>query len=128
MIRAKLLLVVIATLCLRVITPGRLIGQSSLPAASRPHRGGPRILPALVDESRPDTRFSSGFRTILVQLWYPTDAGDGVRSLYITDPELLDSLKAGSSKPEIVESWRDMRTHAIENAPPKKGRFPLITF
>jgi pimeloyl-ACP methyl ester carboxylesterase len=128
MIRAKLLLVVIATLWLTVITPVRLLGQSSLPAPNGPHRVGTRILPALVDESRPDKRFSGGFRTILVQLWYPTDAGDGVRSLYITDPELLDSLKAGSSKPEIVESWRNMRTHSIENAPPKKGRFPLITF
>src|ERR1700688_1481324 len=124
MIRAKLPLVVITTLGLTVMTPVRLLGQSPLPAPSGPHRVGTRVLPALVDESRPDTRFSGGFRTILVQLWYPTDAGDGVRSLYITDPELLDSLKAGSSKPEIVESWRNMRPHAMENAPPKKGRFP----
>ena len=81
-----------------------------------------------MDTSRPDPRFPRGARTIPVQLWYPTAAREGERSLYVTDSELLDDLKAGSSKPEAVESWRSLRTHAIENVPPEKGRFPMMTF
>ncbi len=110
-----------------------LAGSPSEPASPFPDPTGPwgvatRVLEPFVDETRQDERFDSAARTMLVQLWYPTSAREGERSLYFADQELLEAVKAGSSAPEKVESWRALRTHAIENAPVADGSFPLILF
>jgi pimeloyl-ACP methyl ester carboxylesterase len=102
--------------------------DSPLPVPTGPYRVGTRILPPLLDKARPDQRFPRGFRTVPVQLWYPTSSHTGERALYIPDGVLLDFLKNNSSSPQVVESWRQMRTHAIENASVKKGRYPLLVF
>ena len=107
--------------------------SSSEPASPLPDPTGQygvatRVLEPFIDELRQDERFDSGARTLLVQLWYPTSARDGKRSPYFTDLELLESIKAGSSAPEAVESWRKLSTHAIENAPVAEGTFPLVLF
>jgi len=101
---------------------------SPLPRPTGGYRVGTRVLEPFVDEARPDERFDSGARTVLVQMWYPTSVRDGKRSLYFTDPELLESVKAGSSAPDKVESWRTLTTHAVENAPVAEGTFPLVLF
>lgn len=105
-----------------------VLAQPTLPAPNGVHRVGTRVLTPLVDKSRPDERFPNGSRCIPVQLWYPTEERDGARSPYVVDSKLLDALKVRSSRPETVESWRTMRTHAVLNASPAKGRFPLVTF
>jgi pimeloyl-ACP methyl ester carboxylesterase len=126
----RTLVILLAVLCLGAppLWSGSRDPQALLPAPSGPFRLGTRVLAPLVDKARPDDRFVRGFRTIPVQLWYPTSAKDGVRALYIADSKLLDFLKSNSSAPEIVESWRNLRTHAIENAPIEKGLYPLVIF
>ena len=86
------------------------------------------MLEPFVDETRTDERFEQGARTILVQLWYPTDEARGEHSLYFPDPNVVDAVKADSSVPDRVETWRGLRTHALENAPIAGGRFPLVLF
>jgi pimeloyl-ACP methyl ester carboxylesterase len=99
-----------------------------LPEPSGPYAVATRTFAPIVDRSRPDARFASGARTLLVQLWYPTAQRTGDTALYIEDAALLDALKAESSAPETVESWRTLRTAAIRDASVAPGRFPLVFF
>ncbi len=102
--------------------------DSIFPQPTGEHRVATRILSPLVDESRPDDRFESGSRTLPVQIWYPTDATAGDHSLYFVDPALVDTIKAESSVPDRVETWRLLRTHSIEDGPIANGTFPLVLF
>lgn len=101
---------------------------TSLPEPGGRHRVGTRLLGPITDEQRPDTRFASGFRTVVAQVWYPTSARRGTRALYVPETALIDHLKKSSSAPEVIESWRSLRTHAILDAPFARGRFPVVFF
>jgi alpha-beta hydrolase superfamily lysophospholipase len=85
------------------------------------------MLPPVVDSSRPDTAFVRGYRTIVVQLWYPTRVTTGDRAPYL-DSALIPTIKSGSSAPDIVETWRDLRASAFSDAPIASDKFPLVLF
>jgi dienelactone hydrolase len=101
---------------------------SPLPAPSGRYAVGTRVLAPITDASRTDRRFVSGKRTVLVQLWYPTNNRRGDFSPYVPEPWLIDYLKKESSAPDAVESWRHLKTHAYLAAPAAGGRFPLVLF
>jgi pimeloyl-ACP methyl ester carboxylesterase len=128
MLGAMVCTLVFLMLILQMASVGSQTSKSILPTPSGPHHVGTRLLKPLVDKSRPDPRFPKGFRTIPVQLWYPTSVKDGARSLYFPDSQLLETLKANSSAPDVVESWRALRTDAIQDAAMERGKFPLIIF
>jgi pimeloyl-ACP methyl ester carboxylesterase len=98
-----------------------------LPVPTGEWRIGTRLLPSVVDSSRADSAFVRGYRTIPIQLWYPTRVTDGERASYL-DTALLPALKAGSSSPDVVESWRYLRVNAVRDAPIAAGSFPLLLF
>jgi dienelactone hydrolase len=104
------------------------MAPSPLPALSGPYAVGTRVLTPIADASRPDVRFASGKRTVLVQLWYPTNRSRGDFSRYVPEPWLIDYLKRESSAPAAVDSWRHLKTRAYLAAPAADGRFPLILF
>lgn len=98
------------------------------PAPTGKYAVGTRILEPQVDASRPDSRLPGGARTMLVQLWYPAATRSGERSLYIAEEALIDSIKAESSAPDVIEGWRRLRTNAVANAAVAGGKFPLLFF
>lgn len=87
---------------------------------------GTRILPPVIEAAVQDERFLTNHRSVVVQLWYPTNRHAGQRAPYVFDARLLDYLKSESEHPETIESWRGLASDAILDAPPDDGPFPLV--
>lgn len=107
----------------------------ALPEPTGAYRVGTSIF-HLTDTSRPDTlsKIPGQFRELMFQVWYPTDiAPKGNPAPYIPNPALLRALKDekhDSQESSVLDGWKDVRTHAIPEAPlsRKPVRFPLLFF
>ncbi|MET9400757.1 alpha/beta hydrolase [Kitasatospora sp. NPDC002965] len=102
-------------------------------AGHRPPAGGAPRVPAptghqpvgvtdvrLVDDSRPDPwRAGTPSRELMVTVRYPTGTTRGSHPAYVS-PELSDALYRGLFDASTV------RTNALADAPPARGRLPLV--
>lgn len=69
-------------------------------------------------------------RPITVQFWYPTTA-KGDKARYLADPGLDRALVENAYygiDSTTLKAWSRLLTHAVLNARPAGGRYPLITF
>jgi dienelactone hydrolase len=74
------------------------------------------------------TRLQLGGETVLV--WYPAEKALPP-SNYLSQPASMEIPASGGyyeQSAETIRSWTQTRTHANDNAPIAKGRFPLIIF
>ena len=99
-----------------------------LPAPTGRYSVGTRLLPPEIDRSRADKRFTRGYRTLQVQLWYPASPSHEPYASYFMEAPLLDTLKGESSAPEALERLRSLHTDALLTAPLAGGRYPLFLF
>lgn len=107
----------------------------ALPPPSGAYRIGTAIF-HLTDTSRPDllSKTPGKFRELMVQVWYPTDAAaKGVTAPYVPNPALLQALKDSQhdfQDPAVFESWKEVGTAGVLNAPlaKKRAQFPLLFF
>jgi len=106
---------------------------TTIPAPTGPHRIGTTIY-QFADSSRTDriAPLPRRYRTIVVQLWYPTDANRGARAPYIPDRALLAAMRSAGyydTDSATIMSWAHIDTHALLNvAPARSEPLPLIIF
>ena len=106
-----------------------------LPEPTGPYRVGTSIF-HLTDPSRPDSlsKNPGQFRELIFQVWYPSDlTAKGKPAPYIPNPALLQALKDeqhDGQGPALFDSWKDVKTRAILDAPLSKKleRLPLLFF
>jgi dienelactone hydrolase len=96
----------------------------TMPALTGPDKVG-TIVHHLIDRSRPDPSFRSGHRELMVQVWYPADAGRGAYAPYMprgaaTIMERVVHVPAGTVS--------RIRTRARLAAPAAAGRHPVLLF
>src|SRR4051812_27489167 len=92
-LRGRLTCVVAALVCAAANVPAQQSAPKAPQTPTLPRPTGAwnvatRVLTPVVDSSRPDDAFESGFRTIPVQLWYPTRATHGNHAPYVDEPTL----------------------------------------
>ncbi|MFI6925485.1 alpha/beta hydrolase family protein [Nonomuraea spiralis] len=116
-------------------TPTPVASATGRPAAGRlelprPTGAAPvgRDVLYLVDKTRTDPWVpESGPRRLMVSMYYPARSATGAPAPYMTTAEaasLLQRKAPGAGvPPELVST---IRTHAREDAPAGRGRFPLI--
>jgi pimeloyl-ACP methyl ester carboxylesterase len=100
--------------------------EKMLPLPSPDASVGTRILELTAP---PDSAFPKG-RPITVQLWFPT-AAKGAGARYLADPGLDRALVANAYygiDSTTLEAWSRLTTHAVLDARPARGRYPLFTF
>jgi dienelactone hydrolase len=138
---------------LAILIPTLLAGSSAPPpAASGPNQSQPPqitapILPApsgterigttvyqIVDSARTDhvDPAPGRFRTIVVQLWYPTAQTHGKSAQYFPDTRVLDAMVRMhyfDVDSAAMETWRDITTHALADVAPRNANaYPLVIF
>lgn len=83
-----------------------------------------------VDTSRPEpfTANPHDRRELMVQVWYPAEvAQDAQTAPYLVHPEAVEVWAARFHVPAfLVNTMARARTHAVADAPPARGRFPLL--
>jgi predicted dienelactone hydrolase len=107
----------------------------TLPEPTGAYRVGTAIF-HLTDTSRPDSlsKKPGQFRELMFQVWYPTDlTAKGKTAPYVPNPALLQALKDeqhDGQDPAMLDSWKNVNTRAILNAPlsRKREKFPLLFF
>lgn len=123
----------------------------AIPAAApqpvpSPHNAAP-VLPApsgadkigttvyqIIDSTRPDhiDPAPGRFRTLVVQLWYPTTKTQGQTASYVPDARVLDAMVQMhyfDVDSAAVRSWSNISTHALIDATPQGAHaYPLVIF
>lgn len=90
----------------------------------------------LTDKTRkmPVAAESGRHREIMLQVWYPAEKGKKKAAAdYLISPAAFAAMKKEqylNLKPEVLESWQNIKTHSGLKAPLAKGseRFPLLLF
>jgi predicted dienelactone hydrolase len=109
-----------------------------LPAPSGSYGVG-RVAYTFTDPSRPESlaQKAAARREVVVEVWYPTDAGLSAHSKTAPYMPGFDAAKPKLSKDDISDLFRPAtyngtlpETHTVENAPVAPGnvKFPLLVF
>ncbi|MEO6014634.1 MAG: hypothetical protein ABIQ30_13740 [Devosia sp.] len=97
------------------------------PLPTGPHGIGTRVS-YWTDTSRPEP-FSTDrddHRQLVVQIWYPS-SDDSPKAPYIDHPEIAAALVSRFHIPAfLLGNLRNAPTHAVENARPEAGAFPVL--
>ncbi|WP_313353196.1 hypothetical protein [Paracoccus sp. (in: a-proteobacteria)] len=104
-----------------------LFPTPQFPAPIGPLGIGTRVY-SWIDSSRaePFTPNAGDHRAITVQIWFPT-AAEGKVQRYIEQPAVLAAVAARLHIPPfLLGRLQSAPTHAIRNAPPKAGRYPVL--
>ncbi|MDI6098785.1 hypothetical protein QLQ12_09255 [Actinoplanes sp. NEAU-A12] len=127
--------------CLGLITGGA-VAAVALPVPAFPQPSGPFAVGTTVtqwtdpDREETATAEADGGRTVVVQFWYPALPGspDAPRAQYLgRTREEADTVAAAAAGylgiPGLVlDGPTRARTHAVHDAAPAAGRFPVVLF
>ncbi|MFI6172393.1 alpha/beta hydrolase family protein [Nocardia sp. NPDC051052] len=103
-----------------VSTPG-----TQLPTPTGSFTVGRNVL-HLVDAARQDPWTPTQSRELLVSMYYPAQQSEGVRAPYATDEESRSLIEGAGLTGVPVQALSKAGTHAVVDAAPVDGSYPLV--
>ena len=112
-----------------------VLDAAAVPAVTGPYSVG-RVTVAWTDRSRIEPlRADHGYRTLVVDIWYPAEATSGAPAPYLDLVAFEGAIGAAGTRRELAPAYdaiKDGRvqTHAVVNAPFARsiGRAPVLIF
>ena len=106
--------------------------QTVLPKPTGPYAVGSRYF-YLVDKDRPDliSPDPDDYRTLSLQVWYPTEPGPDDQPILLNDRRLIKGyVQEGALDSKILTEWAMEPTHSFFRARPAKTEtpFPVILY
>ncbi|MFI6041520.1 alpha/beta hydrolase family protein [Nocardia sp. NPDC051321] len=98
---------------------------TQLPAPTGSFTVGRNVL-HLVDAARQDPWTPTQPRELLVSMYYPAQQGEGVRAPYATDEESRLLIEGAGLTGVPVQALSKAGTHAVVDAAPVDGSYPLV--
>ena len=125
--------ILFVVLCLLLILYFSISSQLELPASSGPYTVG-RTVFQWVDSSRPEvlTEDPNDLREVIVMIWYPAEAGTGVRTGYFPNLPSVSVVLVQSGEVKWWEAFglRFIRSESLLDATPVNAEhpFPVVIF